>query len=859
MKKVDFKITLAAIVVSLCSIQGVWAEDEANSIPLITVDLLEPGSLGTEVLYQTDHVKNVRRLKVRGAMNDDDWAKIKMMSNLLELDMSEALFTSIPARQFQVTSSDTVMQHLQSVKLPEGLLSIGEYAFYYSNVESLLLPSTVTSVGSCAFEYSHIKELYMPDNMTDFGSLTFSSMSDLTTVVLPKNLEVVPEASFRWCENLTTVVLPENLKWISASAFSRCSSLSDISFPEGLEGIGDNAFSYTSIHASLPNSLTSIGSYAFQSCDYESIVVPQNVSWLGQYAFVDCDKLKYAELGTQQYALNQWIFEGCNSLETLRLNSPTVVTANSQYPPIRDWKVPELTLIVPDFLVNSYKLDSYWYNCKAIEPFSTSEIQDWFINNPLVLNHDRLNGSPNITVVGSKDRLPSLKINGDATQNINNLILGGNSNSFVNYPGQILSNCDHVQVSGDVRVDLETAAKYWYFFSLPYDIKISDIIHGADNTQFAIRYYDGANRAANGATGSWKNYSQDDVIPAGTGFIFQTNKDTWNGFYALAGASKQNIVANTEFTKTLEVNATENTANKGWNLVGNPYQCYYNNHALNFTGPITVWNAQSRTYTAYSLVDDDYAIRPNEAFFVQCPSAELNTISFPLQGRQLTATIESQNAAKARTVTEQTRQLIDIQIYDAQFSDQTRIVLNEQAKCDYELDCDASKFLSADAESAQIYTLGTDGTEYAINERPAADGTVQLGLYATKAGQYTLTMPRCDAGAVILTDNYANQTVDLAQQDYAFTTQAGIDEGRFTLQFAGVASAIADIAQQPVRIFGTDGGINLAGWSGTVQVYALDGRLLQTKAVQAEGEIVEMPQGTYVVRANGKAVKVIVK
>ena len=71
------------------------------SKPQITVSLLEPGSLGTEVLYNTDHIKNVRRLKVKGAMNGDDWGRIKMMSTLLELDLSEAQFTEIPANQFK--------------------------------------------------------------------------------------------------------------------------------------------------------------------------------------------------------------------------------------------------------------------------------------------------------------------------------------------------------------------------------------------------------------------------------------------------------------------------------------------------------------------------------------------------------------------------------------------------------------------------------------------------------------------------------------------------------------------------------------------------------------------------------------
>lgn len=53
------------------------------STPQISVNLLEAGSLGTEVLYNVDYIKDVRNLKITGKMNSSDWAKIEMMTNLL--------------------------------------------------------------------------------------------------------------------------------------------------------------------------------------------------------------------------------------------------------------------------------------------------------------------------------------------------------------------------------------------------------------------------------------------------------------------------------------------------------------------------------------------------------------------------------------------------------------------------------------------------------------------------------------------------------------------------------------------------------------------------------------------------------
>ena len=743
------------------------------AVPQITVDLLEPGSMGTEVLYQTDHIKNVRRLKVRGKMNDDDWKKIQMMSYLYELDLSEAETPHVPESQFDGAKTDNAASFLRTVILPESVETIEPYAFRDTYIENFSFPQLCTKIGEEAFYNSHIKEAVLSNDLEELGDNNYPNGGY--------------NGVFGSCHQLEKVSLGNKIKSINAYNFSNCTTLKEVIMPDCLNGIYKSAFyNCCSLKLNeLPQNIQYIGANSFQNCSgITSVVLPRSVTTLGASAFSGCDQLTYAEVGVELHALNSSIFAGCTALNTLRINSPTVATRVSGTP-LNDAYRANITLQVPAFAVNNYKLDQYWYNYKVIEGFETEDVAYWPIHGDIVLNRERFGGCPSIKLFAGN----SLKINGDTQQQFDNVEVENNAS--------LLSNCDNLTVNGDLTVwyQMGTASKNknsWHFTSLPFDMKVGDI--DTNGAQLAVRVYDGANRAANGATGSWTKLTADDVIPAGTGFIFQTDQNVWVGFKAMDNDTKQYIVSPNEFVKALAANESATASNAGWNLVGNPYQCYYNDHMLNFTGPITVWNGSS--YTAYSITDDDYAICPNEAFFVQCPE-NVSSISFPTQGRQLTDVIESQNAAPSlRTAAAgMNRCLIDLTVSRDSLTDRTRVVLNEQATLGYELTRDASKFMSMDNSVPQLYTVDADGTQYAINERPVADGTALVGFFAPTKGTYTFSLSRCDADHVWLTDRETGLTVNLVEGDYVFSAEAGTTAQRFMLGLEGatkIEHAVSD-------------------------------------------------------------------
>ena len=814
---------------------GVLLKDVAvTNTPTISVNLLEPGSLGTEVLYYVDKVQDVRNLKIEGGMNDEDWKVINMMKdNLFSLDLSKTDVKEIKDSQF---NGDNGWLFLHTVKLPEGLTKIGSYAFSSSCVENVNFPSTLKSIGYRAFSSSPIAEAILPADCLELEGYIFEYCRLLSKASLPEKLTAIPYSMFDGCHQLTMDKLPSSLKTIEDRAFRECYNVA-FDLPKSLVSIGSSSFSGTNKNGAKTK-----------------LVIPENVTSIGSYAFNECDKYVSAELPASYYYLTDDNILP-SSITTLRVKSPTVVSTNDKRV-ISDEVRKNIVLQVPSYLVNSYKLDEYWYNFAAIEGFSTSDVDNWPIYGNLVLGaRDRFENTPSVTV-HSKG---SLKVNGTAAMPLNNLTIESDPDN--NAYGRMFSNADEVTVAGALKTNFNIGtANRWYFISLPYDLKVSDIVSLEEEApKYVVRYYDGANRAANGATGSWKNYDKDAIIPAGTGFIFQASEAGWWQFPAQNNASKQQLTSNKMFEKKLEKNQSADASNSGWNLVGNPCQSWYNIHKLNFTAPITV--RENDSYAAYSVIDDDYVIAPNQAFFIQCPEG-LESISFPIDGRQMTSEIKGQLNVKAYT-SEQTEQrsLVDLVVSDGTNKDRTRVVLNDKASASYDVMCDASKFMSDNASVPQIYSYDNSGVKYAINERPENNGIIQLGFRAGEGGCFTFSLVRNTMDKVLLVDNEKSVTVDLTSQDYQFTADAGVYDRRFELRLAGnnltaIDKMEAD-AENNVKVVAD--GIILKNVYGDVAVYTVGGAKVASLRMQGGSKHIALAAGNYVVKASGMSMSIVVK
>ena len=224
-----------------------------------------------------------------------------------------------------------------------------------------------------------------------------------------------------------------------------------------------------------------------------------------------------------------------------------------------------------------------------------------------------------------------------------------------------------------------------------------------------------------------------------------------------------------------------------------------NFYYMDYTAPITLWDTDNRTFTAKSVADDQVALRPFQAFFVQKPTL-ISELTFRTDGRQATKTIDRSAAAPRMTPVVASRHFVELAITDGSTTDLTRVVVNHAASDDFCADNDATKMM-ADGTTPQIYTHAA-GDIYAINEGAHQSGSVKVGVQIAHSGTYTITMPRNDVRARLY--DYGVEV----ELPYTFAADEGVEDNRFTIGFDTTTTGIDAIkpgAQTDGAIYTLDG------------------------------------------------------
>ena len=82
-------------------------------------------------------------------------------------------------------------RELFSLTLPEGMESIGNYAFAYTSLQGVTLPSTLKTIGERAFYANNIDALVIPEGVETIGQYALANNFNLTKLELPSTLKKI--------------------------------------------------------------------------------------------------------------------------------------------------------------------------------------------------------------------------------------------------------------------------------------------------------------------------------------------------------------------------------------------------------------------------------------------------------------------------------------------------------------------------------------------------------------------------------------------------------------------------------------------------------------------------------------------
>ena len=197
------------------------------------------------------------------------------------------------------TASNTLVVGCKNTVIPNGVTSIGSYAFYdCSSLASITIPNSVTSIRGRAFSgCTSLTSITIPNSVKSIDNYAFYDCSSLSSITIPNSMGSIGDYAFSGCSSLTSIAIPENMTSIGSKAFSDCSSLNTVIINSNT--IASKSYDDVDNFASkfgnqvqeyvLRNGITKIGYSAFRDCSgITSITIPASVTRIGKNAFRGC-------------------------------------------------------------------------------------------------------------------------------------------------------------------------------------------------------------------------------------------------------------------------------------------------------------------------------------------------------------------------------------------------------------------------------------------------------------------------------------------------------------------------------------------------------------------------------------------
>lgn len=245
---------------------------------------------------------------------------------------------------------------LSSVEIPETVEYIGDDAFANTNIVYYTGSASGNPWGARAvnaivdgdFIYADEDQtilvgytgeggdIEIPGTVTVISDEVFFNRSDITSVDLSQatGLTDIGEYAFSGCFGITSIDIPNTVTSIGAYAFDN-TGLTSVAIPSSVVGIYEYAFSncpqLSSVDFSNATNLQFIGEGAFYYSNLETVEIPESVVTIGESAFAYCTNLQLAVIPSSVEYVGSYAFSRCYYIKILCESDWSYIDYNWNY------------------------------------------------------------------------------------------------------------------------------------------------------------------------------------------------------------------------------------------------------------------------------------------------------------------------------------------------------------------------------------------------------------------------------------------------------------------------------------------------------------------------------------------------
>ncbi len=290
------------------------------TLPAALLNIEHDAFMGCNALTQINIPANVRTIGIGAFAGTESMVAIEVDTN------NENYYSANNC--IVERASQTLIAGCRTSTIPNTVTTIGAQAFTgCRGLNQMIIPANVTRIEDYAFALcTGMKQLIINNSVTHLGSCALLGCSGLTSLLIPHTMQTIGESALAYCNQLKSIHFPKNLNSIGQSALAWCTGLQTIIVEEGnpnycaldnclielasetmLAGCGNSVIPSNVRHIAtealaghsnfatirLPDSLQSIGNYAFTACKaLKNIRIPDKVTSIGERAFADCSTLE---------------------------------------------------------------------------------------------------------------------------------------------------------------------------------------------------------------------------------------------------------------------------------------------------------------------------------------------------------------------------------------------------------------------------------------------------------------------------------------------------------------------------------------------------------------------------------------